>query len=52
MMDERNRKHLIDRTGTAVCGTPAKIENLVSWGESDCAHCAALYALRVRKLSQ
>ena len=52
MMDERNHKHLADRTGTAVCGAPAKIENLVTWGESDCAHCAALYGRRARNLPQ
>ena len=52
MLDEGDRKHLVDRTGTAVCGMPAKIGQLVQWGESDCAHCAALYAQRARRLPQ
>ena len=52
MVDDGNRKHLIDDTGVAVCGMPAKKQNLVRWGEADCRHCVALYARRARGFRQ
>jgi len=52
MMENENRKHLIDQSGVAVCGTPAKLHQLVNWGEADCHHCVALYSRRARELRQ
>ncbi len=52
MLDDGNRKHLMDRTGVAVCGMPAKQKQLVAWGEADCQHCVALYARRAVGLRQ
>jgi hypothetical protein len=52
MTENRNRKHLVDQSGVAVCGMPAKLEQLVNWGDADCDHCIALYSRRARQLRQ
>ena len=50
MKDHGQLKHLLDQTGVAVCGMPAKLDQLVHWGEADCDHCIALYSVRARTL--
>ena len=47
MSEKPPPKHVRDRHGTAVCGQPARLEDIVDWGDHDCKHCAALYARRV-----
>ncbi len=39
-------KHVRDRNGTAVCGEPSMIDNIVAWGEHTCMTCARIYAQR------
>lgn len=52
LLDEGNGKHLVSPTGVAVCGLPAKQEQLVAAGEADCGHCVALQAQRPSQLLQ
>lgn len=49
--DAKPLKHVRDpRVGTAVCGEPTKIENLVDWGEDvTCQVCQEAYAARARR---
>lgn len=44
-------KHARDpKTGIAACGQPAKLEDIVWWGEDvSCLHCRAIYADRARR---
>jgi hypothetical protein len=44
-----DRKHIVTARGVAVCGVPARLGNLVTWGEHTCDICAALYAAAVRR---
>ena len=52
MTEHGKRKHLIDQSGVAVCGMPARLDQLVRWGEADCDHCIALYSRLARGLRQ
>lgn len=51
ILDQGNGKHLTSATGVAVCGLPAKKEQLVGWDEADCAHCVALHTQSAQRLS-
>ncbi len=50
LLDEGDGKHLVSPTGVAVCGLPAKQEQLVDADEADCDHCVALRAQRAHRL--